>query len=66
MADDLGREPSVFELFKKTNYNDKTGEFADHHVTATHLWNLYDPYKRLDFTNITFVKNKADGSFMET
>ncbi|KAK4278951.1 hypothetical protein QN277_016721 [Acacia crassicarpa] len=36
MAEDLGREPSIFELFKKTHYNEKIGKFVDHHATATH------------------------------
>ncbi|KAI9085189.1 hypothetical protein K1719_032822 [Acacia pycnantha] len=34
MAENLGREPSVFELFKKTDYNEKTRQFADHRAVA--------------------------------
>ncbi|KAI9087874.1 hypothetical protein K1719_030204 [Acacia pycnantha] len=40
MAEHLGREPSVFELFKKTHYNEKTREFADHRVDTTHDWSF--------------------------
>ncbi|KAK4283560.1 hypothetical protein QN277_000498 [Acacia crassicarpa] len=36
MAEHLGRQPSVFEVFKKTHYSEKTGEFADHRAAATH------------------------------
>ena len=36
-AKDLGREPSVFELFKKTLYNEQTGQFVDHRAIAIHV-----------------------------
>ncbi|XP_028785138.1 uncharacterized protein LOC114741041 [Neltuma alba] len=36
LALELGRDPSMFELFKKTHLNDKTGKFADQRAEIAH------------------------------
>ncbi|XP_054793340.1 uncharacterized protein LOC129298919 [Prosopis cineraria] len=42
LASELGRKPTMFELFKKTHFNEKTSQFVDHRSAK-----VYDYYMRL-------------------